>query len=158
MLTIFQTEDTVKFVFYTLGITDDMMNKKEAGNIATKTILNLIKSGKYSRTKERLLPIINTHEVNLQTDEFFTFCVLIDFTARCFVSDIFSDRLKTIHERHPLDTSATFDEMKDFYLRYATKYFDDIKSLYKNEKWVGDIIKQSTDWIMNDEEFRRTSD
>lgn len=81
MITIHQDAEIVKFIFYTLGISEDMMNKEEAGKITTHTIINLKESGLYHETKNSLLEIADYPKIDLVPNEFFTFCVLIDFTS-----------------------------------------------------------------------------
>jgi hypothetical protein len=123
MITISQTNDTVKFVLYTLGISEEMICNEQVGKIATHTILNLIEAGIYTSTKNRLIQILNSTEIDLTDEEFYAFCILVDFTSRCFISDIFYEKLKTVHETRPFDGSASFSVIKMFYLKHATNYF-----------------------------------
>jgi hypothetical protein len=150
MYVIYSSSDNFKLVFYTLGIGLDVLFRKEIGRIATGTLLSLIEHGVIERMKGKLIKIHSESEVELTDEEFFAFCILVDFVSRCMISDVLRNRIKSVHEMHPFDTGSTFEQIVEFYLPQSTQFFEEIKTNFADDLTMIKAIEMATNWDWED--------
>lgn len=153
MLIYYRTPDNYKFACYTFAIIQEMKSNPEAGQVSSNNILHFMEVGYYDTLKEKMLSLPDNEQIELNFEEFGTFCYLIDYTATCLISNVFYPRLKAIHEGNSFDNSVTFEEFTDFYLEFASRFMASMKKLYPDHPGVNQLFDYIASWNRSDKGF-----